>query len=276
MSARESAAIGRASTCPAPASRTAGIGVAPKVVRVVTLNLHKGMCRLGRRSVLDELRTALRALDADVVCAQEVVGSVAGSPAADRSVVDESHCEYLADAVWPRFAYGRNAATASGHHGNAVLSRWPIDHVANHDASIGRGERRGLLHCKLSVAVDARGLHVICVHLGLRERQRAAQLSILCDLVDRAVGADEPVVVAGDFNDWRRRADAILLARSGLRNVHAVTVGRSPRTFPSWRPWLALDRIYVRGVAAVRPIPLTARPWDRLSDHLPLAAEVTL
>jgi endonuclease/exonuclease/phosphatase family metal-dependent hydrolase len=41
-------------------------------------------------------------------------------------------------------------------------------------------------------------------------------------------------------------------------------------------PLLRLDRIYVRGVAACRPLTLPRRPWTQLSDHAPLAAEIEL
>ena len=41
-------------------------------------------------------------------------------------------------------------------------------------------------------------------------------------------------------------------------------------------PFLRLDRIYVRNVAGVRPLPMPRHPWSRLSDHAPLAAEVQL
>jgi endonuclease/exonuclease/phosphatase family metal-dependent hydrolase len=58
--------------------------------------------------------------------------------------------------------------------------------------------------------------------------------------------------------------------------VFCHTHGRHARTFPARLPLLRLDRIYVRGVAACRPLPLPRRPWAQLSDHAPLAAEIEL
>jgi endonuclease/exonuclease/phosphatase family metal-dependent hydrolase len=92
--------------------------------------------------------------------------------------------------------------------------------------------------------------------------------------VHREVPSDAPLLVAGDFNDWRLRAHETL-ARAGLREVHASRLGFLPRTFPARWPLLRLDRIYVRGVRAHRPVALARRPWAHLSDHYPLAAEVT-
>jgi endonuclease/exonuclease/phosphatase family metal-dependent hydrolase len=39
---------------------------------------------------------------------------------------------------------------------------------------------------------------------------------------------------------------------------------------------LALDRIYVRNARVHAPVVLPKRPWSHLSDHAPLAAEISL
>ncbi|WP_349289733.1 endonuclease/exonuclease/phosphatase family protein, partial [Pseudomonas aeruginosa] len=86
-------------------------------------------------------------------------------------------------------------------------------------------------------------------------------------------GGGEPVVVAGDFNDWRQRADQ-LLAGCGLREVFVGAQGRPARSFPARWPVLPLDRIYLRNARGRQPRILSRRPWSHLSDHLPLAVEV--
>ena len=98
--------------------------------------------------------------------------------------------EYLADRLWPQFAYGRNAVTPHGHHGNAVLSKYPIVHSENRDVSIGRTEQRGLLHCVLAVPGLRHGLHAICVHLGLLDSHRHQQAQLLCDMILDELPAD--------------------------------------------------------------------------------------
>ena len=45
-----------------------------KSLRVVTLNIHKGLSHFNRRMVIHDLRDGLRALDPDVVFLQEVQG----------------------------------------------------------------------------------------------------------------------------------------------------------------------------------------------------------
>ena len=238
-------------------------------LRLLTINIHKGVDAWSRRSTLTDLKRAIALVGADVVCLQEVRD---GDSAGDARC--EAQYEALADGLWPQRAFARNAVTPRGGHGNAVLSRWPIVASQNHDVSLPGDERRGLLHCRIDVPGVPGGLHLVCVHLGLREAHRRAQLARLAGLVARWP-ADAPVVAAGDFNDWRQRAD-LLLAASGLQDVHTRAQGRPARSFPSRWPLLALDRIYVRGFADSRPVPLPRQPWQRLSDHVPVAATLTL
>jgi endonuclease/exonuclease/phosphatase family metal-dependent hydrolase len=163
-----------------------------------------------------------------------------------------------------------------GHHGNALLSRFPIRYHANHDASHPGDETRGLLHCVLELPEGAPAVHAVCVHLGLRESHRRQQLRQLCDLVMKEIPPDAPVVVAGDFNDWRLSGHGQLASCTGLREVFAEAQGAPARTFPSRWPLLRLDRIYARRAQAHRPVALPRRPWSHLSDHAPLAAEFEL
>jgi endonuclease/exonuclease/phosphatase family metal-dependent hydrolase len=244
-------------------------------LRLLTVNIHRGYTAFNLRFVLHELRDAVRALDTDLVFLQEVDG---GSSRAHAVAVGAQY-EFLADAIWPEHAYGRNAVADGKDHGNALLSRLPVLRSQNHDMSLPGAEPRGLLHCVLALpgaASDpAPELHVMCVHLGLTEAHRCHQLARLCETVQREVPPDASLVVAGDFNDWRQRADAAL-AGCGLHEVFRRALGQHARSFPAHWPLLRLDRIYVRGVVAARPLMMPRRPWSRLSDHAPLAAEIDL
>jgi len=243
--------------------------------KVLTLNLHKGFTFWNRRFVLPELREAVRALAADVVLLQEVMGSHELQALRHPDWPAVPQYEFLADSIWKEFAYGRNAVYPAGHHGNAVLSKFPIASSLNHDVSVGRREPRGLLHCRLGVPGSATEVHMICVHLALFEGERRRQLGLLCHLLAEAVPAAAPLIVAGDFNDWRRRAGPIL-ARSGLREAFVEAHGRPARSFPARWPLLALDRIYFRNVRVRQASVHSMQPWSHLSDHVPLSAEVHL
>jgi endonuclease/exonuclease/phosphatase family metal-dependent hydrolase len=249
----------------------------PNALTVLTVNIHKGFDLFNRRFVLKDLREAVRNESADVVFLQEVHGSHAMHATRFVDWPKVSHYEFLADTVWKDFAYGRNAVYPAGDHGNALLSKFPIVHHANHDVSVGRGsEPRGMLHCTLALPPPWHTLHAVCVHLGLSERHRNEQLRLLCDLINDAVPQDAPLVVAGDFNDWRMKAHPMLERCAGLREAFVQAGGRAARTFPARWPLLPLDRIYTRHARALRPRVLGSRPWSHLSDHAPLATEIVL
>ncbi|VVN47473.1 endonuclease/exonuclease/phosphatase family protein [Pseudomonas fluorescens] len=241
---------------------------------VLTVNTHKGFTALNRRFILPELREAVRSVSADVVFLQEVHGTHEHHPARYSNWPQMPQYEFLADTLWPQFAYGRNAVYPAGDHGNALLSKFQIIRHDNLDVSISGHENRGILHCVLRLPGDGQEVHAICVHLGLRESHRNAQLKLLVSRLAE-LPADAPVVVAGDFNDWRQRADA-LLKPCGLREVFAELHGKPARSFPARLPALRLDRIYVRNLKASRPQVLAARPWSHLSDHAPLSVEIEL
>jgi endonuclease/exonuclease/phosphatase family metal-dependent hydrolase len=244
------------------------------LLKVLTLNLHKGFSYFGRRFVLHELRDAIRGISADIVFLQEVLGE--HNRHADRhdNWPEVSQYEFLADEIWQDFAYGKNAVYPTGHHGNALLSKYPIVEYRNRDISEAGAEGRGLLHAVLDVPGWDRPLHAICAHLGLAEKHRTKQLAKLGGIVSR-VPFGTGVVVAGDFNDWRSRANDILSESAGLVEAFADADGKSAKTYPARLPLLRLDRIYTRGVDVLRPAVLSRRPWSHLSDHAALVVELS-
>ena len=242
-------------------------------LRVATLNIHKGLSHFNRRMVIHELRDGLRALDADLVFLQEVQGlnqrhtmRFAGCPPVPQH-------EFLAGEEW-QHAYGRNAVYDHGHHGNAILSRYPFVSFENHDVSDHRFERRGLLHCVVAIPGWRRNLHCVCVHLSLHERGRSRQLEAISGRLKELASHDLPIIVAGDFNDWRHRATAILERQLGMTEVSVAHAGRAPRTYPSMLPLFRLDRIYVRGFDVTTSRVHGGKPWSMLSDHLAVSAEL--
>ena len=181
-------------------------------LRLATYNIHKGFSHFNRRMMVHELRHHLRLLDVDLVFLQEVQGEHEQHAERVPNWPAEPQYEFLAHEVWQDYAYGRNAVYDHGHHGNAILSRFPIVNAENQDVSAHRFEHRGLLHCEVALG-DVR-LHCLCVHFGLYERGRRRQLSALTERVQRLVPADAPLIVAGDFNDWRNSAGRELVART--------------------------------------------------------------
>lgn len=242
-------------------------------MKLLTLNMHKGFSVFNRRFILHELREAIRASEADVVFLQEVLGDHVEHSTRYETWPDGPQYEFLADTIWSDFAYGKNAVYPAGHHGNALLSKFPILHHANHDVSTRDAEQRGLLHTVVKAPEFPNDMHLICTHLGLTGGQRRKQLQLLCELVDHAVPSDAPLVVAGDFNDWREEAHGLLDDGAGLREVFIEAYGRAARTFPVRCPLLRLDRVYVRNLQVEQPMVLAGKPWRHLSDHAALTLD---
>ena len=117
--------------------------------KVLTVNTHKGFTALNRRFILPELREAVRGVAADVVFLQEVHGTHEHHPRRYSNWPSMPQYEFLADSIWPQFAYGRNAVYPHGDHGNALLSKFQIIRYDNLDISQSGHESRGLLHCVL-------------------------------------------------------------------------------------------------------------------------------
>ncbi len=285
------------------------------LLRVSTYNIHKGVLRdfTGLRRVprIHELRSRLHELGSDLIFLQEVQGMHKRNASRFEKWPSEPQDVFLSHAPTLgrsfQHAYGLNASYLHGHHGNALLSRYPIIGLENRDISDHALEKRGLLHCVVEVGNVE--VHCFVVHLGLLARSRERQLGALIEWVSREVDPDAPLIIAGDFNDWRNQLSDRLCHEIGVREVFDVArprtelaqraayfvrdvfpVARVPaearprlprmvrtaRTFPALAPWFRMDRIYQRGFTVDRVRVLRGIEWARLSDHSPLVADLEL
>jgi endonuclease/exonuclease/phosphatase family metal-dependent hydrolase len=243
---------------------------------VATYNIHKGFTHFTRRMVIHEVRERLHGLSADILFLQEVIGTHDRHAFRYIEWPGKSQHEFIADAMWREVAYGKNAVYRHGHHGNAVLSRYPIVGQANLDISAHVFESRGLLHCEIRLGTRLPILHCVNVHLGLFERGRRSQIRALVERIKDTVPRTAPLIIAGDFNDWRRKGDRTLTDELRLFEVFEEMKGRPARTFPSVMPMFRLDRIYARGLEVVDARVHYAFPAKRMSDHAALAATLEL
>lgn len=230
---------------------------ASRQIRVVSYNIHR--C-IGTDGHCDPHRVAavLREIEADVIALQEVDADhwVEGG-------VDQ--LEFLAEATGFEAVGGPTLRGHRGHYGNALLTRLPLQGVERHDLSVAGREPRGVIDAE--VDVHGRRLRVVTTHLGLRPLERRTQLRSLADLMDRR--PDDHVVLLGDMNEWMPGA---------LRGLHArLAAAPRLRTFPAYRPVLALDRIWARPRDSIRDVRVHHSRIARIaSDHLPLVASIAL
>jgi endonuclease/exonuclease/phosphatase family metal-dependent hydrolase len=226
-------------------------------VVVGSYNIHQCVGIDRRR---DPRRTAMviAALRADVLALQEV----ASSPGAG---AEPAQMELLAHTVGLHAISGPTLERRGGHYGNALLTRLPVLDVRKLDLTVYRREPRGAL----DVDLDAGGavLRVIATHLGLLPSERRRQVQRILEVVADDHG--DVTVLLGDINEW-------FVAGRPLRWLHACFGrGGQGRTYPSWCPVFALDRVWVRPQAALAAFTVHGdRLARRASDHLPVRAEL--
>ena len=261
-------------------------------LRIATYNIHKGVSTIGSRPRVHALKQALSALEADVIFLQDVQGRhdlLALKHAANWP--SQSQHEFFA-GEGKHCAYGVNAVYDHGHHGNALVSSFPIASSRNQDVSDHAYESRGILHCV--VQCNEIEIHCYVVHLGLFAGSRKRQTDALVEAVSSSAPPGAPVIIAGDFNDWHNKLSDTLrtglgvtevfdanLSKRGFGTYLRLLAGRGPkiqpaRTFPAAMPFLQLDRIYVRGFKVASAKVMHGILWSRLSDHAPIVAELEL
>jgi endonuclease/exonuclease/phosphatase family metal-dependent hydrolase len=219
-------------------------------------NVHRCIGR-DRRHEPDRIVGVLRELDAHVVGLQEIA-------VREGSAGDVDQLAHLARAAGYQPIAAPTRHHARGHFANGLLCRGRVLAVERVDLSLAGREPRGLLDVRLEQAGSP--LRVLVTHLGLSPVDRLFQARRLVEVLgdDR----EEPTLVLGDMNEW--------FPGPALRRLHA-RLGRAPSvaTFPSGRPVLALDRIWVQPRAALVEVCAHATPLARIaSDHLPVKATI--
>ena len=239
---------------------------------VMTMNVHKGLSPLHRHSTIYELRQKMRNQHPDLLFLQELQQEHRGRIRRYGQWPLTELTQFLSEDFWCDSHYGKNAEYPNGHHGNAILSRQTLHKGDNYDISAYRFEKRGLLHSVMQIEGVSTQVHCFCVHLALFERGRERQLVEIIHYIN-TLTSDGPVIVAGDFNDWRNRV-SMPMKQAGFSEVFEVLTGSPAKTFPSVRPLFAMDRIYVRDLKIQSARVL--HEWLTLSDHLGITAELEL
>jgi endonuclease/exonuclease/phosphatase family metal-dependent hydrolase len=232
-----------------------------RTLRVATYNIHRSRGMDGRTSPA-RIADVIRAIDADVVAMQEVIGAGAHS---------QGHAEEIGALTGMGWVMAPTRHLRGCLFGNVVLSRHPITHHAQYDLSWKTCEPRCAQRVDITLGQDT--LHLYNVHLGtafLERRHQAGRLTAI--LHDRRVAS--PKIVLGDFNEWTKGlATSVLTER-----FHSIDLRKHlkrRRTYPGVFPVLHLDHIYYEGKVEVEKVEL---PRNRLalmaSDHLPLVADL--
>lgn len=225
-------------------------------LRVATYNVHGWLGTDGRRSVARVVEV-IQELDAAIVGLQEceLDGDAAGV------LQDLRRRTGLALVATP--TWRKNGQP----FGNAVLTSLPVRRLQRHGLSVAGFEPRSAIDLDLEFRGEA--IRVLNTHLGLRRRERKIQGRRLVQLLSEADARSATTLVLCDLNDWRPLHYSVLRPLAGEYGPR-----RSPGTFPSRRPLIALDRILARPRSRLVRVRAVDSPLARTaSDHLPLVAD---
>jgi endonuclease/exonuclease/phosphatase family metal-dependent hydrolase len=148
-------------------------------------------------------------------------------------------------------------------HGNGLLTRFKPHQMEDHRLP-SKIPGRGAVLCQFGEGENA--LCMVIVHLSLGRRDRRRQLSYIAEIIEDY----RHVILMGDMNVHHTH----LLDESPLRHSNLESVSSAElRTYPSWRPLRSLDHILISPELTVN----SAEALDcRLSDHLPIAVDISL
>jgi endonuclease/exonuclease/phosphatase family metal-dependent hydrolase len=228
-------------------------------VRIATYNIHR--CRgMDRRVVPSRIIEVLRAIDADVIALQEVIGA---------GPVGAGQAEEIGAGLGMGWVMNCVRTLRQHQFGNVILSRYPIVHHSQYDLSWRTCEPRNCQRADLEI--DGQLLHVYNVHLGTAVLERRYQAGRLASFVhDRRVTG--PKVLLGDFNEWMKGLATKTLS-SLFESVDISQYLKRRRTYPGLFPVVHLDHIYYDGKVEVAGVEMSrTRKALMASDHLPLVA----
>lgn len=225
-----------------------------KKIRLASYNIHLG---IGRDGEFDPERIArvIDELDVDAIALQEV--SLGGE---GFNMLDflSRRCGLIAIA-------GPTLVTLTRQYGNAILTRLAPVTIRRWNLGMGTREPRGAIDAHLHH--HGMTIRMIATHLGLRPAERRRQIRQLLKIIREE--SRYPTVLLGDVNEWFLWGRPLRWMHSHFRSTPA------PATFPSGRPLLALDRIWVDPRQALQSVAAHSSAASRVaSDHLPILARL--
>ncbi len=230
------------------------------MVLVASYNMRKAIGS-DRRRRPDRILDVLCEIDADIVALQEADRRFGERSSALPLAMIAEHTPYVPVAF-------TNRPNGLGWHGNALLVRRGIEVTHRNPLHLPTLEPRGAVMADLRIGQLS--LRVVGMHLDLSGLLRRRQAhAILTSVAAQPVNL--PVVMMGDFNEWRRSGGC--LTEFGLHHDFAAT-GPS---FHAKRPMGRLDRIVVSRDLQITDAGTHHSLRARIaSDHLPVWARLSL
>lgn len=224
-----------------------------QLLRIASYNIRKAR-GLDQQRRPERTLQVINALAADVVVLQEADKRLGQRhPALPRALITSETDFELVDVSANDISIG--------WHGNAILVRKGLCVDAVQRFDLPGLEPRGAVRVTLNVGA---GVTLVATHLGLRRRDRRAQLGVL----NQATEQDRHCVIAGDFNEWSQRKGFEPLA-------NRFTTHSPGRSFHARRPIAALDRFAVSQNVEMYDAGVEQGVLAKVaSDHLPIWSDI--
>lgn len=238
----------------------------------MTYNVHSCEGVDGKRSITRIAEVIARA-EPDVVALQELD---AHRPRSDQ----HRQAELIAEALGMRYHFHPAIHLQDEQYGDALLTPHPMELLQASALpqawSPIWNEKRGALAARISV--EGQDWHIINTHFGLGSRERMLQAQALVG--PEWLGAADPglpLALCGDFNSLPFRRTHTFL-RSHLRDAQLADGRRRPQSsFPSRRPMICLDYVFVNARVRVDSACVQTGPLESIaSDHLPLVVDLSV
>ena len=237
--------------------------------RLITYNVHRCLGLDGSLSP-ERIADVIAPFQPDIVALQELDAFRARTGG-----VDQAHA--IADALGMQMHFHPALQVMEELYGDAILTPRPSRLVKAGAlpglAGLPGLEPRGALWA--AIQIGGVEVQIINTHLGLRRRERLAQVSAL--MGPEWIGhhsCRDPVIVTGDFNAVPGSGAYRRLA-TGLMDAQRAPQVRRPRaTFPVGLPFLRIDHVFVsRSIEILRVDTIRNPVTRRASDHLPLLVD---
>ncbi|MFW6016707.1 MAG: endonuclease/exonuclease/phosphatase family protein, partial [bacterium] len=159
---------------------------------------------------------------------------------------------FLAKELKMNYAFGPNIKTGTGSYGNAILSKYPLKNIINHQLPTGENiEPRGVLEVKVTLPFK-QDIHIFSTHFTPDNLNRGKQL-FWVDYYLKSI--EKPYIFMGDLN----------MENPVLNNKLSLT--EELKTYPSANPTHGVDHIFSNASFEI----LERYVLDsKASDHLPV------
>lgn len=239
-------------------------------IHVLTFNIHHGVGIDGKLN-LSRIAEVIQESGADLVGLNEV----------DRSFSKRSdhvdQIQWLSEKLNMHYAFGPATAIQSQNdamlkeYGNALLSRYPIISHENHPFQSGNRMFEGRSLLQTEVEIQEQRVKLFVTHLSLSPLKQNKQVEYI---LKKREETRLPVIFFGDYNtrpgtrQWKKITSKVTDVCHSFQSAPC-------KTFPSFRPKVQLDYIFVSEHFHIDSVEFIPKHRNA-SDHIPIKATLRL